>query len=164
MKTGRKFIILILLAFAAGGVLAQKKGREPELRTVHGTVVDKQESPTESAVVYLKNAHTQDIKTYISDNQGEYRFSGRQHPGAGSLASAQISVLGEVFVGVDDHASRHPEIAGQGARRWQHGARGQSALLDGRPQLLPQLLTQAASFGPIKCQQDVPTIGLFKII
>jgi hypothetical protein len=76
MKTGRKFIVLILLAFAAGTVLAQKKGREPELRTVHGTVVDKQESPIESAVVYLKNAHTQDVKTYISDNQGEYRFSG----------------------------------------------------------------------------------------
>ena len=76
MKTRRKFIFLILLAFAAGAVLAQKKGREPELRTVHGAVVDKQETPIESAVVYLKNAHTQDVKTYISDNQGEYRFSG----------------------------------------------------------------------------------------
>jgi protocatechuate 3,4-dioxygenase beta subunit len=76
MNICRKFIVLILLAFAAGGALAQKKGREPELRTVHGTVVDKQETPIESAVVYLKNAHTQDVKTYISDNQGEYRFSG----------------------------------------------------------------------------------------
>ena len=76
MKTSRRFIVLILLAFAAGAVLAQKKGREPELRTVHGAVVDKQESPIESAVVYLKNVHTQDVKTYISDNQGEYRFSG----------------------------------------------------------------------------------------
>lgn len=76
MKRGRKFIALILLAFAAGAVLAQKKGREPELRTVHGTVVDKQDNPVESGVVYLKNVHTQDVKTYISDSQGEYRFSG----------------------------------------------------------------------------------------
>ena len=76
MKTSRNVIVLILLAFAAGAVLAQKKGREPELRTVHGSVVDKQDNPVESAVVYLKNVHTQDVKTYISDNQGEYRFSG----------------------------------------------------------------------------------------
>jgi hypothetical protein len=99
MKTRRKFIILILLAFAAGAVLAQKKGREPELRTVHGSVVDKQESPIESAVVYLKNAHTQDVKTYISDSQGEYRFSGLDpnidyeiHAEREGLASATRSI------------------------------------------------------------------------
>jgi hypothetical protein len=66
----------VLFVSAATAALAQKKGREPELRTVHGTVVDKQDSAIDSAVVYLKNLHTQDIKTYISDNQGEYRFSG----------------------------------------------------------------------------------------
>ena len=76
MKLARNFVILLFLISSAIAVLAQKKGREPELRTVHGTVVDKQDSPIESAVVYLKNTHTQDIKTYISDSQGEYRFSG----------------------------------------------------------------------------------------
>jgi len=51
-----------------------KKG--PELRTVRGTVVDKDEAPVDSGVVYLKNNRTQDVKTYISDKEGEFRFSG----------------------------------------------------------------------------------------
>ena len=76
MKIARNFFILLFFVSAATAALAQKKGREPELRTVHGSVVDKQDSAIDSAVVYLKNLHTQDIKTYISDNEGEYRFSG----------------------------------------------------------------------------------------
>lgn len=50
--------------------------RQSELRTVRGAVLDKAENPVVSAVVYLKNIRTLAVKTYISDQSGEYRFSG----------------------------------------------------------------------------------------
>jgi hypothetical protein len=75
----RKMIGLIALgALAATVLFAQEKpkGKESELRTVRGTVVDKAESPVETAVVYLKNVHSQDIITHLSDSDGTFRFSG----------------------------------------------------------------------------------------
>lgn len=78
MKPRRSIGLLALVALAAMIVLAQEKpkGKENELRTVRGTVVDKEETPVETAVVYLKNAHTQDIITHLSDSDGTFRFSG----------------------------------------------------------------------------------------
>jgi cellulase/cellobiase CelA1 len=76
MNTSRRLALLMLMAFAATALFAQGRGRESELRTVRGTVVDKQETPVESAVVYLKNVHTQDITTHLSDKEGQFRFSG----------------------------------------------------------------------------------------
>jgi hypothetical protein len=69
-------LMLVLMAFTATALFPQGKGHESELRTVRGTVVDKQETPVDSAVVYLKNARTQDITTHISDKEGQFRFSG----------------------------------------------------------------------------------------
>ena len=71
------WVALFTLA-AASLLLAQEKpkGKESELRTVRGTVVDKEEAPVETAVVYLKNARTQDIITHLSDKDGTFRFSG----------------------------------------------------------------------------------------
>ena len=54
---------------------AQKKA-EAQLRVVHGTVIDKQENPVPSSVVYLKNLKTLAVKTYIADDTASYRFSG----------------------------------------------------------------------------------------
>ncbi|HXW54344.1 MAG TPA: carboxypeptidase-like regulatory domain-containing protein [Candidatus Cybelea sp.] len=50
--------------------------KEPELRTVHGSVIDKAENPVPSSIVYLKNLKTQSVRTYIADDTGDYRFSG----------------------------------------------------------------------------------------
>jgi hypothetical protein len=75
MTTSRKLALSVGFLFLATAMFAQgKKGTE--LRTVRGTVVDKDEAPVDSGVVYLKNTRTQDIKTYISDKEGEFRFSG----------------------------------------------------------------------------------------
>ncbi len=75
----RKPWILVLLAMAllavAGGS-AQDGKRESQLRTVRGEAVDKQENPVASAVVYLKNLRTLTVKTHITDDAGQYRFSG----------------------------------------------------------------------------------------
>jgi len=78
MNTSRRLALLMLMALAATALFAQgkDKARESELRTVHGTVIDKQENPVDSAVVYLRNIHTQDITTHLSDNEGQFRFSG----------------------------------------------------------------------------------------
>jgi len=78
MKLRRTLGIVALTAMAATILFAQDKpkGKESELRTVRGTVVDKDETPVETAVVYLKNVHTQDIITHLSDSDGTFRFSG----------------------------------------------------------------------------------------
>jgi hypothetical protein len=78
MNLRRTLGLVALAALAATVLFAQEKpkGKDSELRTVRGTVVDKDESPVETAVVYLKNVHTQDITTHLSDSDGTFRFSG----------------------------------------------------------------------------------------
>lgn len=70
---------LLALGLAAGLPAQSKKDqekREAQLRTVRGTVTDRDENPVGAAVVYLKNVKTQTVKTYIADDDGKYRFSG----------------------------------------------------------------------------------------
>jgi hypothetical protein len=78
MSLRRTLGLIVLLTFTATIIYAQgnPKGKESQLRTVRGTVVDSSESPAETAVVYLKNVHTQDIITHLSDPDGIFRFSG----------------------------------------------------------------------------------------
>jgi hypothetical protein len=78
VKLHRTLALIALAALAATVLFAQEKskGKESELRTVRGTVVDKDEGPVETAVVYLKNAHSQDIITHLSDSDGTFRFTG----------------------------------------------------------------------------------------
>lgn len=59
-----------------GGTAAAQGKNDSELRTIHGTVVDKNENPAPSSVVYLMNVKTQAVRTYIADDGGLYRFSG----------------------------------------------------------------------------------------
>ncbi|HWF12527.1 MAG TPA: carboxypeptidase-like regulatory domain-containing protein [Candidatus Acidoferrales bacterium] len=69
---------IALIGLAATVMFAQgnPKGKESQLRTVRGTVVDNTETPSETAVVYLKNTRTQDVITHLSDSDGTFRFSG----------------------------------------------------------------------------------------
>jgi hypothetical protein len=72
------FWLALTLAIALP-VRAQSKDQkraEAQLRTVHGSVLDKEENPVASSVVYLKNLKSQAVKTYIADDSGRYRFSG----------------------------------------------------------------------------------------
>jgi len=70
-------ICLIALSLAAAvPAPAQDQKGDVELRTIHGTVVDKNENPVPGSVVYLLNVKTQSVKTYIADQGGIYRFSG----------------------------------------------------------------------------------------
>ncbi len=71
-------LLFALAAFAVSPVSArnQDKKGEAALRTIHGSVVDKNENAVPSSVVYLLNVKTQAVKTYIADDAGAYRFSG----------------------------------------------------------------------------------------
>jgi len=91
------FIITLGLAAALPAAQAQKG--EPELRTIHGSVVDKSENPVPASVVYLLNVKTQAVKSYFADEAGNYRFSGLDpnvdyevHAEHGDLASSTRTV------------------------------------------------------------------------
>lgn len=71
----RLIAFVLAAAFALPGA-AQDKKSDAQLRTIRGTVLDKDETPRPSGVVYLLNTKTQAVKTYIADEAGNYRFSG----------------------------------------------------------------------------------------
>lgn len=73
-----KFIRLAFIVLFAVATLAPlaAQDRDSQVRTVHGAVVDKQDNVVTGGIVYLQNKKTQVIRTYISDDAGEYRFSG----------------------------------------------------------------------------------------
>ena len=68
--------VAMILLVAAFGVRGQDSKREAQLRTVHGVVSDKSETPIPASVVFLKNTRTNTMRSYIADEQGNYRFSG----------------------------------------------------------------------------------------
>lgn len=68
-------VIALGIAFVLP-VASQDKKSDAQLRTIRGTVLDKDESPRPSGIVYLLNSKTQAVKTYIADEAGNYRFSG----------------------------------------------------------------------------------------
>ena len=51
---------------------AQDRG--PVQRVVSGKVISKSDSPLKGAVVYLKDDHTNAVKSFIADDAGGYRF------------------------------------------------------------------------------------------
>ena len=78
MNMSRKIALVALVALAATVLFAQGKPKvsDSQSRTIRGTVVDKDESPVDSGVVYLKNVHTNDIVTHLSEPDGQFRFTG----------------------------------------------------------------------------------------
>ena len=75
-RTSRLLAMLILPLLAASAVYAQGAKHEAQLKTVRGVVVDKSDNPVPTGVVFLKNVRTNQVRSYIADNQGSYRFSG----------------------------------------------------------------------------------------
>lgn len=72
-------MVLVSCSFAAFtlatprvNVLAQQRG--PVQRVVQGKVMDKSDAPLQGAVVYLKDGHSLAVKSFISGDQGDYRF------------------------------------------------------------------------------------------
>jgi len=80
--TGRKriFVAAFMLFFCALSSSAQDKTQDKkhssQLKTVRGVVQDKSDNPVHSAVVFLKDTHSNQVRSNITNDQGEYRFSG----------------------------------------------------------------------------------------
>jgi hypothetical protein len=73
-----KFVLclctLTAFSFLAQDVPAAAQQRGPAQRVVQGKVIDKSNAPIKGAVVYLKDDHSLSVKSFISDDQGGYRF------------------------------------------------------------------------------------------
>lgn len=81
MQLRRKRFILILAvcALLVSGLSAQKKSREERReeansRSVQGTVVGPDGNPVSGAVVQLKDQRTLQVRSFITQGDGMYRF------------------------------------------------------------------------------------------
>src|SRR5882672_3862125 len=66
---------LLLVALAVASLPAFSKDKSGDAgRLLTGKVVDKQDAPLPSSVVYLANTRTRAVKTFIVGQDGNYRF------------------------------------------------------------------------------------------
>jgi len=75
-SVGLAFLLIATLSVAAAQQDKEAAKHEASLKTVRGLVTDKAESPIPASVVFLKNNRSNAIRSYISDDAGNYRFSG----------------------------------------------------------------------------------------
>jgi len=72
----RLVVIALALVFVAAAAFAQNSKHDSQLKTVRGVVIDKSKNPVPAGVVFLKNTRTNQVRSYIADNGGNFRFSG----------------------------------------------------------------------------------------
>ena len=73
MKRATVAALGILLILTAAVTFAQKK-TEPTTRTIRGVVTDAGDAPVTGAVVQLENLKTQQIRSFITKEDGAYSF------------------------------------------------------------------------------------------
>jgi hypothetical protein len=80
LSVGLAFLLMATLSLSVATARPQdakeKEKHEASLKTVRGLVTDKTETPIPAGVVFLKNTRSNAIRSYISDDAGNYRFSG----------------------------------------------------------------------------------------
>src|ERR1700730_12277881 len=82
MRTFARVLTLAALAvIVSTGVFAQNKSKqerreEANSRSVMGVVVGPDDQPVSGAVVQLKDMRTLQVRSFITQNDGEYHFSG----------------------------------------------------------------------------------------
>src|SRR5689334_24832685 len=77
-RISRSIFVAVLMVGLAGLSSAQKnKDKEdPTVRSLQGQVVDPDDKPVAGAVVQLKDTRTLQVRSFITQANGEYRFSG----------------------------------------------------------------------------------------
>lgn len=73
---GLLLLFTISPAILARAMQGQDIQERSQLRTVHGSVLDQNNNPIANGIVYLHNKKTNTVRTYISESNGTYRFSG----------------------------------------------------------------------------------------
>ncbi|MGA7217362.1 MAG: carboxypeptidase-like regulatory domain-containing protein [Candidatus Sulfotelmatobacter sp.] len=68
--------LALMLVISATAYAAPDKKDKGQGRLLYGKVLDQQDNPVVGAVVYLTNARTHAVKTYIVGQDGTYRFPG----------------------------------------------------------------------------------------
>ena len=82
MRNGARVIALAAAALlVSAGLMGQEQTRkekreEAKLRNVMGMVVDAQDQPANGAVVQLKDMRTLQVRSFITQNDGAYHFTG----------------------------------------------------------------------------------------
>jgi len=70
------FCAVLIVCFSVVALHAQNDKHASQLKTVRGVVTDKTDNPIYGAVVFLKNSRTNQVRSNITNEQGNYRFSG----------------------------------------------------------------------------------------
>ena len=79
-SAGMLFLVLFAATLASaqitfgGGPGPVRKEKPITSRTLTGTVMDKNDKPLPDAIVYLKDTKTLKIQSYVSRDDGTYRF------------------------------------------------------------------------------------------
>ncbi len=81
VRSHRRLMIAGMAVILAVGLFGQEQTRkekreEARLRSVMGMVVDAQEQPVSGAVVQLKDMRTLQVRSFITQGDGQYHFSG----------------------------------------------------------------------------------------
>ena len=72
-------MLVAVLALACAQLLPAQKNKDkddPAVRTLQGQVNDPDDKPVSGAVVQLKDTRTLQVRSFITQENGEYRFSG----------------------------------------------------------------------------------------
>ena len=73
-RRGNRWLLLLLLAWAASGTQGFAQNLAQTVRVVQGVVRDSSDQPQANAVVYLQDQKSQEVRTYITEADGHYRF------------------------------------------------------------------------------------------
>jgi len=66
--------LLLTAGMALFALPATAQHKDAAVRLVQGTVTDKDDKPLSNAVVYLKDEKSLQVKSYLTDDQGHFRF------------------------------------------------------------------------------------------
>jgi len=72
-------VLAAFLALACAGLLPAQKNKDkddPTVRSLQGQVTDPDDKPAAGAVVQLKDTRTLQVRSFIAQANGDYRFSG----------------------------------------------------------------------------------------
>lgn len=71
-----KVLSIIGLALIMAAVAPAQKKKDATTRSLQGTVTDSGDKPVQGAVVQLKDTRTLQVRSFISQQDGTYHFSG----------------------------------------------------------------------------------------